>query len=218
MTKKTILFCTIITISVTSIPVSATDWPQWRGPFFNGSTDEKNLPDSYLPDSFSQTEGIAWVSPLPGPSGATPVICNGRAFVSSTVKSSPDFVALCFDAQNGKKLWEKHIGSDSRRFPRNNMASPSAVTDGKYAFFLYGSGDLVGFDYNGNKLWSRNIETEYGNLALQFGYSSSPLLYQNKLFILVVRRNKPYRRPEADAPLDSYPRGSPQQTLSPTGR
>jgi outer membrane protein assembly factor BamB len=199
MTKKTILLSTIITIFVISFPVSATDWPQWRGPFFNGSTDEKNLPDSW-----SRNEGIAWVSPLPGPSGATAIICNGRVFVSSTVKGSPDFVALCFDARNGKKLWENHVGSDTRRFTRNNMASPSAVTDGKYVFFLYGSGELVGFDFDGNKLWSRNIEQEYGNLALKFGYSSSPLLYQNKLFILAVRRDRPYRRPEADEPLDSY--------------
>jgi len=199
MTKKRFLFCTIVIILIMSAPVSAADWPQWRGPFFNGSTDEKNIPRSW-----SQTEGIAWVSPLPGPSGATAIICNGRVFVSSTVKESPDFVALCFDAQNGRQLWKKHIGSDARRFPRNNMASPSPVTDGKHVFFLYGSGDLAGFDYEGNKLWSGNIEKEYGNLALQFGYSSSPLLYQNKLYILAVRRNKPYRRPEADAPLDSF--------------
>jgi len=146
MTKKKILLWTIIAILVISAPLSATDWPQWRGPFFNGSTDEKNLPRSW-----SQTEGIAWVSPLPGPSGATPVICNGRVFVSSMVKRGPDFVALCFDARNGRQLWKKHIGSVARRFPRNNMASPSAVTDGKYVFFLYGSGELVGFDYEGNK-------------------------------------------------------------------
>jgi outer membrane protein assembly factor BamB len=199
MTKQTIPPWAIIIILLISLPVPANDWPQWRGPFFNGSTDEKNLPDSW-----SQTEGIEWVSPLPGPSGATAVICNGRVFVSSMVRASHDFVALCFDAQNGKQLWQKHIGSDSRRIPRNNMASPSPVTDGKNVFFLYGNGDLIGFDYEGNKLWSCNIEAEYGNLALKFGYSSSPFLYQNKLFILVIRRNKHYRRPEAAAPLDSY--------------
>ncbi len=120
------------------------------------------------------------------------------------VGRGPHFVALCFDARDGRKLWEKPIGSDSRRFPRNNMASPSPVTDGKSVFFLYGSGHLVGFDYEGKELWSRNIETDYGNLALQFGYGSSPLLYDGKLFILVVRRNKPYRKPEADGPLDSF--------------
>ena len=104
----------------------AADWPQWRGPFFNGSTDEKGLPASW-----SKTENVAWVSPLPGPSGATPVISNGRVFVTSTVKGTPDFVALCFDAKTGKELWRKQAGSNPRKFPRNNMASPSPVTDGK---------------------------------------------------------------------------------------
>ncbi|UCC97559.1 MAG: PQQ-like beta-propeller repeat protein [Phycisphaerales bacterium] len=191
----------IITILILSASVQATDWPQWRGPFFNGSTDENNLPQSW-----SETENVAWISPLPGPSGATPVICGGRVFVSSMVEKGPDFVALCFEAKDGKKLWEKHVGSDTRRFPRNNMASPSPVTDGKHVFFLYASGDLVCVDYEGNELWSRNIEAEYGNLCLQFGYGSSPLLYNDKLFVLVVRRNKPYPqgRAKEDGPLDSF--------------
>ena len=199
MEKGKGLFWAIVIMTVTSVSVRATDWPQWRGPFFNGSTDETNLPNSW-----GATENVAWVSPLPGVSGATPIICHGRVFVSSMVGRGPDFVALCFDTRDGKKLWEKSIGSDTRRFPRNNMASPSPVTDGKSVFFLYGSGHLIGFDYEGRELWSRNIETEYGNLALKFGYGSSPLLYEDKLFILVIRRNKPYLRPKADGLLDSY--------------
>jgi outer membrane protein assembly factor BamB len=198
MQEKSILYATIVLLAVTW-PVRATDWPQWRGPFFNGSTDEKNLPQSW-----SWTEDVAWVSPLPGPSGATAIICKGRVFVTSMVERGPDFVALCFDAASGRKLWEEHIGSDSRRIPRNNMASPSPVTDGQYVFFLYASGDLIGFDYEGNKRWSRNIEAEYGNLALQFGYSSSPLLCGDRLYVIAIRRNKPYRPPEAAEPLDSY--------------
>jgi len=199
MEKRKIILWAIVISAAASAPTRATDWPQWRGPFFNGSTDEMNLPDSW-----GETENVAWVSSLPGVSGATPVICNGRVFVSSMVGRGPDFVALCFDTRDGKKLWEKSIGSDTRRFPRNNMASPSPVTDGKSVFFLYGSGHLIGFDYEGRELWSRNIETEYGNLALKFGYGSSPLLYEDKLFILVIRRNKPYLRPKADGLLDSY--------------
>jgi len=177
----------------------ASDWPQWRGPSFNGCTDEKNLPSSW-----SEAQNIAWIAPLPGPSGATPVIANGRVFVSSMVDGSHDRVALCFDAGTGEQLWCRHIGVDSRRYPRNNLASPSPVTDGKRVFFLYGDGVLIAFDIEGGKLWSRNIEKEYGNLALQFGYSSSPLLFDDKLFVLVLRRDHPYRAPDADGPLDSF--------------
>lgn len=186
-------------IVVFSLPAVATDWPQWRGPFFNGATDEQDVPASW-----SQTEGIAWVSPLPGPSGATPVISKGRVFVTSTVKGTADFVAICLDAKSGKFLWQKTVGSDSRKYPRNNLASPSPVADGNSVFFLYGEGTLVGFDYEGNQLWSRGIEKEFGNLALQFGYSSSPFLYDGKLLITVIRRDTPYRDPPANAPLDSF--------------
>jgi len=199
MKRMKVYLCAIITILTISASVRATDWPQWRGPFFNGSTDETNLPESW-----GETENVAWVSPLPGPSGATAIISNGKVFVSSMVGRGPEFAALCFDAKDGKKLWQRQVGSDSRRFPRNNMASPSPAADGKRVFFLYASGDLAGFDYEGNKLWSRNIEAEYGNLALQFGYSSSPLLYENRLYIIAIRRNKPYRPPKAEEPLDSF--------------
>src|SRR4030042_358063 len=54
------------------------------------------------------------------------------------------------------------------------------------------------------RLWLRNIEKEYGNLALQFGYSSSPLLYEGRLYVIVIRRDSPYRAPPADGPLDSF--------------
>jgi hypothetical protein len=46
----------------------AENWPQWRGPFFNGSTTETNLLDRW-----SKTENVAWVTPLPGKSGSKPV-------------------------------------------------------------------------------------------------------------------------------------------------
>lgn len=189
----------ILLVPIFVVPCLATDWPQWRGPYFNGSTDEKDLPASW-----SETENVAWVSPLPGRSGATAVISNGRVFVSSMVKGAHEYVALCFDAESGKQLWRKHIGSDSRRYPRNNLVSPSPVADGKNVFFLYGNGELVGFDFAGKRLWSRNIEAEYGNLAVQFGYSNSPLLYDGRLYVIVIRRDKPYRLPAADGPLHSF--------------
>lgn len=182
-----------------SMVAGATDWPQWRGPFFDGSTDEQGVPASW-----DAKEGIAWVSPLPGPSGATPVISKGRVFVTSVVKGSPEFVALCLDAATGKPLWQKTVGSDPRKFPRNNLASPSPAADGSRVFFLYGEGTLAAFDYEGKQLWSRNIEKEYGNLALQFGYSNSPLFYDGRLYVTVIRRDSPYRDPPANEPLDSF--------------
>ncbi len=193
--KLSNIFIFLIITATLSTHSYAIDWPQWRGPFFNGSTDESNLPESW-----SWTENVAWVCPMPGPSSATPVISNGKIFVSSMLGRTNDFVAICLDAETGKQLWQNSVGTCTSNMRRNNAATPSPVTDGKNVFFLYGTGELIGFDINGSKLWSRNIETDYGTLSVSFGFSSSPLLYNNKLFIPVIRRS----RPDADDPLESY--------------
>jgi len=54
----------------------AADWPHWRGPFLNGSTDERDLPSVW-----SRTEGVAWIAELPGSSAATPIVWKDRVFV-----------------------------------------------------------------------------------------------------------------------------------------
>ena len=180
-------------------PSRAADWPHWRGPFLNGSTEEQGLPDSW-----SLTDNILWTVALPGPSAATPIISHGRVFVSSTVKGSPDLLALCFDARTGGELWRRKLGESTVKIPRNTMATPSPVADGQRVFFLYGSGQLAGLDFEGNVLWQRNIETEYGNISCQFGYGSSPLLDDGRLFVSVLRRDKAWREPINKEPLESY--------------
>jgi outer membrane protein assembly factor BamB len=178
--------------------VLAGDWPHWRGPFLNGTSDEKSLPETW-----STTQNVAWRAPLPGHSAATPVIAGGKVFVSSTEEDSDNLFALCFDVNSGKELWRRRLGRSSQQVPRNNMATPSPVTDGKRVYFMYGSGELAALDHKGKSLWSRNLDSEYGNISMKYGYSSSPLLYDNKLYILMQRRDRSYRSPDSSN-LDAF--------------
>jgi outer membrane protein assembly factor BamB len=198
MTKKEALLLFLTAMLISAGRSMAGDWPHWRGPYLNGSSDEKNLPTRW-----SETENIAWTASLPGHGSATPIISDGKVFVSSTDTSSSDLLALCFDAGTGKQLWRKKLGASSRKVPRNNPATPSPVTDGKNVYFIYGSGDLAGLDFEGNVLWSRNLEAEYGNVSMKWGYSSSPLLYDGRLYILVQRRHTAYRAPDSTT-LDAF--------------
>jgi outer membrane protein assembly factor BamB len=68
---------------------------------------------------------------------------------------------------------------------------------------MYGSGELAGLDYRGKHLWSRNLDSQYGNISMKYGYSSSPLLYGDKLYILMQRRNRTYRAPDSSN-LDAF--------------
>lgn len=163
----------------------AGDWPQWRGPAFNGSSPETGLPATW---NIETKENLAWATPLPGPGAATPIVANGRVFISSVDKETRDLLALCLDAGTGKVLWRKAVGRD-RRAPvgGNNMACPSPVTDGKTVWFYYGTGQLLAFDLEGKELWARELEKDYGEFVVKYGYSSSPLLYKGKLYILVMQ-------------------------------
>src|SRR5437879_9758112 len=66
------------------------------------------------------------------------------------------------------------------------MSSPSPVTDGKSVYVMTGIGVLKGFDFSGNELWMRDIQKDYGKFGLNWGYASSPLLYEDSLYIQVL--------------------------------
>jgi outer membrane protein assembly factor BamB len=194
------------TIGILSLTLLATalcsseNWPQWRGPQFNGSSTEKNLPAT-----FSKTENVKWSAPLPGTSAATPIVWEERVFVSSTDQGNKTLRALCLDRKSGKVLWNQEVGVGYNLDEKSNFASPSPATDGKLVVFLFGNGDLAAFDFSGKKIWSRNLQKEYGAFAYQWTYGASSTLYDGKLFLQVLQRNQPvHGRGRTDGPIDSY--------------
>lgn len=185
----------------------AQDWTNWRGPDYNGSTTAKDLPVK-----FSPTDGVKWSVPLPGPSAATPIVVGGNVYISSTDPQSQALIALCLDRQTGKVKWQQNAGSGYRPAggegdpiridERSNYASPSPTSDGKRVFFFYGNGDLAAFTADGDKLWTRNLQKDYGDFAFQWTFSSSPLLYGGKLYLQVLQRDRPVGpkgRPNAES-------------------
>ncbi len=177
-------FASLLIVLFFSIPADAENWPQFRGPHFNGSSDESNLPEQW-----STSDGVAWVVDLPGASAATPAVWNDHVFISSTDLSGDKLLALCFDRKSGKQLWSREIASGIRRDSRSNFAAPSPATNGKEVIFFYGTGDLVAFDFEGDPLWRRNLQKDYGNFTFLWTFSTSPLLYDGKLYMQVLQRD-----------------------------
>ncbi len=102
--------------------ISAGDWAQLRGPNFNGSTDEKNLPTTW-----SQTENIEWSVDMPGPSAATPVVSGDHVFVSSTDRANETVLAMCFDRTSGKLRWSHVVGKGIRKDTRSTFSTPMST-------------------------------------------------------------------------------------------
>jgi outer membrane protein assembly factor BamB len=73
---------------------------------------------------------------------------------------------------------------------KQNMSSPSPVTDGRHVWVMTGVGVLKAFDLGGQEIWSRDIQKDYGRFGLNWGYASSPLLVGNALYVQVLHGMK----------------------------
>jgi outer membrane protein assembly factor BamB len=190
----------VIMVLMIMSTMSAADWPHWRGPFYNGTAQEIDLPVDW-----SQTENIAWRVDLKGASAASPIICGNRVFLSGVDQDRDMLMAQCFDRTTGALLWEHDIASGVRRDSNSTHAASSPVTDGQRVVFYFASGDLVCFDMTGQRQWARNLHKDYGQFAFQWTFSSSPLLYDGVLYFQVLQRDVPTRgRGLKDQTNDSY--------------
>jgi len=161
----------------------AENWPQWRGPSLNGISGETNLPLEW-----SAEENIQWKLPLPAWSGSTPAIWGERIFLN--VADGANIHLWCVDRKEGKVLWKKFLSDGDHKERKQNMSTPSPVTDGENVWIMTGTGILKGFDFEGNERWSRDIPEDYGPFGLNWGYASSPLLYKDSLFVEVLHGMK----------------------------
>src|SRR5688500_2566898 len=172
--KLVLPLAAIVLAGAIAVPARAENWPQWRGPKQNGSSGAKRLPDKL------DKEAAAWQVTLPGPGAGTPIVWENRIFLSALDQQSKKLLALCLDRKNGNVLWRKEVGLGFASNNRNNMASPSPLTDGKTVWFYYGTGDLAAFDFDGKQLWARNLQNDLGPFPYQWVYRSSPLHYEDR--------------------------------------
>jgi outer membrane protein assembly factor BamB len=159
--------------------LGAVNWPQWRGPKLDGTSTETGLPVKW-----SATGNIAWKLALPERSGSTPIIWGDVVFLN--VAAGQNIELWTVDRRSGSVLWKRQLDTGNHRKQKHNMSSPSPVTDGRTVWVMTGTGALKAFDFFGTELWARNIQKDYGQFGLNWGYGSSPLLYQGDLIIQVL--------------------------------
>jgi outer membrane protein assembly factor BamB len=177
MTNRLLVFA-LVFISL-GVSIAAEHWPQWRGPQLNGISNEKGLPVRW-----STTENITWKLAMPERSGATPIVWNDHIFLN--VGEGSELSLWAVDRTKGTVRWKRPMGSGNRRMMKQQMSSPSPVTDGRSVWVMSGTGILKAFDFEGKELWARSIQQEYGRFGLQWGYASSPLLHDDSLYVQVL--------------------------------
>jgi outer membrane protein assembly factor BamB len=170
-----------LVLGLVACPALAADWTQFRGPGSTAVSEETGLPVKW-----SSTENVRWKADLPGKGLSCPVIAGGKIYVTAcSGYRETRLHVLCFEEATGAKLWERQFVATGPTMchPTTNMAAPTPVTDGKNVYALFGPGDLAALDADGNLLWYRSLNRDYGNLTNQLGLAASPVLAGNTLLL-----------------------------------
>src|SRR6059058_2108826 len=151
MSSRTLLLPLAVFLLTTVAP--AEEWPGWRGPRGDGTSEETGLPLHW-----SKTDNIAWKTPIPGVGHSSPIVWGDRVFVTSCVEPEGKRLLLSLDRRTGKVLWERVVltAKLERKHNLNSFASATPVTDGKHvwvSFLQYPDMQVACYDYDGNKMW-----------------------------------------------------------------
>lgn len=66
------------------------------------------------------------------------------------------------------------------------------MTDGERVYAWFSNGQLIVLDVAGKPVWSRHLEKEYKPFDLAWGHSSSPVLYKDKLLLLIYQTSSAF--------------------------
>lgn len=155
---------------------SAGDWPSFRGPNGQGIAEGERVPLTW-----SATENVEWRFELPGPGNSSPIVSNGRVFVTCATDKGRERSLYCLDRNDGKLLWTKTIyfPTAEKTHKTNPFCGSTPAADGERVVVWHGSAGLFCYDFDGNELWSRDL----GDVQHIWGYGSSPIIHKDKVYL-----------------------------------
>jgi outer membrane protein assembly factor BamB len=167
-----------ITLTAESV---ANNHNAFRGAWGNGISARTNIPTDWDGPS---GKNIRWKTELPMHGYNSPVLWGDHIFMSGA--SPQKRIVFCIDRLSGKIRWEREVnnipGSPAtppRTTDDTGLAAPTLTTDGQSVFAIFGTGDIIAFDFDGNRSWARNLGVPQNH----YGHSSSLLTWDGKVFV-----------------------------------
>jgi outer membrane protein assembly factor BamB len=177
-------------------------WLQFRGPGALGVADGQDLPIRW-----SETENLAWKRDIPGRGWSSPLIIDGRIYLTNVVNSreteeatrglyfggerpvAPDtphvWQVLCLDLATGEPVWDRTVreGVPPRSMHiKNSYASETPVSDGERIYCYFGNIGVFCLNLEGEVVWEHPLEAHA--TRFEWGPAASPALHDGRLYIV----------------------------------
>ncbi len=170
----------------------ADDWP-WRGPSGNGVAAD----GQELVTTWSEQENVRWVADVPGRGHSSPIVSDGKVFLTTADETAETQSVLCLDLVTGQRLWmtQCHAGKFlTDLHPKNTQASPSVAVGDERVFAVFCNDDstmLSCLDLAGRLVWQIRlgpwVPTRY-----QFGFGQSPIFHNGKIIVTSESETDPF--------------------------
>lgn len=189
--KPSTVLLSCCTLTILSGPLAAENWPCWRGPRGDGTSQELDVPIKW---DGATGENIAWRVPVSGRGHCSPIVWEDRIFITTCDENQETRLLLCYNRQDGSQLWQREVvrAPLEKKHTLNSFASGTPATDGKqvYVTFLepdFGSrnqttpGNMVvaAYGLDGKQHWL----VRPGRFSSTHGYCSSPILFNNTVIV-----------------------------------
>jgi outer membrane protein assembly factor BamB len=160
-----------------SLPVSAQDWPEFRGPSGQGIAAERNLPFTW-----SETKNVKWKVALPGQGWSSPAIQGERVWLTTATEHGKSLRLLCVNRETGVLLLNLELfrlKAAAAIHQKNSPASPTPVLEGERVYAHFGANGTACVKQSGAIVWKTKLDYDNG----QHGPGGSPVLYEDLLIV-----------------------------------
>lgn len=162
----------------------AHEWPYWRGPHHDGTTDATGLPESWSP----QGDNLAWSAPYGGRSA--PVVFGDRLYLQNSVGDGPEQMEriVALDADTGDLLWEHRFNVALSDAPphRVGWSSPTVDPATGNVYALGVDATFFGLSPDGELLWERFLMEDAGAISTHGGRTPSPIVVDDLVIVSAV--------------------------------
>jgi len=147
----------------------------WRGPGSGGIYPETGLLKSWPANG----PEIVWHYDELGDGFSSPVVANGKIYLSAATENIGNIFALSLD---GKLLWKSSYGEEWVENYPGARATPTVVGDMLYMYS--GNGVVTCMNStNGAVNWKKDVIKDFGGQNITWGVTESLVVDGNKLFV-----------------------------------